>query len=335
MRSKYFSALLLATICVTVGCSHFRGPLSPQSIAAMKVYESPELLNAEPQIQRGERRKVIDGIGWVVGIPSKLVLWNRRVENHNVGVETEAAVAEYLQVNDLDTVRVRLNQYRPGEDWSRLARNKSVGAGWRYTFGALSVLGETVIPGRIFGGDHYNPFTNTIHIYSDIPAIALHEAGHAKDFARREWKGTYAFAYMLPVVPLYHESVASRDVVAYLEAIGTTEQRAAASRILYPAYGTYVGSAAGSFIPGYGSPLYYVGVVGGHIAGRREASLIEHSATLPSQRDRTATYTPLPSNSAGDLATELVGYATSSSKMSNATLRSASDEDGADDIVNR
>ncbi len=333
MRSKRLFTLVLVTVCITVGCSHFRGPLSPQSIAAVKVYESPELRDAEPQIQRGERRKVIDGIGWVVGIPSKLVLWNRRVDNHNVGVESEAAVAEYLQINDLDTVRVRLNQYHPGEDWSRLVRNKSVGAGWRYTFGTLSVLGETVFPGRIFGGDHFNPYTNTIHIYSDIPAIALHEAAHAKDFARREWKGTYAFAYMLPVVPLYHESVASSDVVAYLEAIGTTEQRAAASRILYPAYGTYVGSAAGSVIPGYGGPLYYVGVLGGHIAGRREASLIEHSAALPSHRDRTPTYTPLPSNSAAEFATELVGYsnpsATSASKTSNALLNSASDEDDA------
>ncbi|MDX1930879.1 MAG: hypothetical protein SFV81_30420, partial [Pirellulaceae bacterium] len=70
------------------------------------------MCDQEPQIQRGERRKVIDAIGWVVGIPGKILLWNRRVENHNIGPETEAAIAEYLQVNNLDTVRVRLNQYR-------------------------------------------------------------------------------------------------------------------------------------------------------------------------------------------------------------------------------
>ena len=297
MRSNSILFGLLLAASMLTGCSAMRGPLTPRSIAAMNVYESAELQDGTPQIQRGERRKVIDAIGWVVGIPSKLVLWNRRVENHNIGVDTEIAISEYLQVNDLDTVRVRLNQYRPGEDWSRLVRNKSVGAGWRYTFGAISVLGETVIPGRIFGGDHYNPYTNTIHLYSDIPAIALHEAGHAKDFARREWKGTYAAVYMLPIVPLYHESVASRDVIAYLESIGTTEQQAAASRILYPAYGTYVGSAFGSVLPSYSSPLYYVGVVGGHIAGRVEAKQIEHSAILPNARDRVPTYTPLPSDS--------------------------------------
>ena len=39
----------------------------------------------------------------------------------------------------------------------------------------------TIFPGRVFGGDRYNPFTNTINLYSDHPSIALHEAAHAKD----------------------------------------------------------------------------------------------------------------------------------------------------------
>jgi hypothetical protein len=298
MKSVVPTVCLIVAASISVGCSCCHSPLHPQSITAMQVYESPQLCDSQPQIQRGERRKVIDAVGWVVGIPGKLLLWNRRVDNHNIGPETEAAMVEYLQVNGLDTVRVRLNQYRPGEDWRRLVRNKSVGAGWRYTFGAVSVLGETVIPGRIFGGDHFNPYTNTIHLYSDIPTIALHEGGHAKDFARRKWKGTYAAIYTLPIVPLYHESIASRDVVAYLEAIGTTEQRAAASRILYPAYGTYVGSAAGTFAPNYASPIYYVGLIGGHIAGRVEARQIEMSAMLPGRPDHVPMYTPLPGDPA-------------------------------------
>lgn len=182
---------IAACLLLASGCR----PLAPQAIDATRIYDSPQLLDEQPQIQRGEPRKIIDGFGWVWGIPSKLLLWNRCVENHNITMETEAAIAGYLYDNDLPTVRVRLNQYRPGEDWSRLVRNKSVGAGWRYTVGALSVLGETIVPGRLFGGDHYNPFTNTVHIYSDVPAIALHEGGRAKDFARRKWKGTYGVVY--------------------------------------------------------------------------------------------------------------------------------------------
>ena len=264
---KRSCCLLFFWLLFPLGCQ----PLGPQAIDATRVYDSPLLLDREPQIQRGEPRKVIDAVGWVWGIPNKLLLWNRRVENHAISVDTEAAVANYLYANELSTVRVRLNQYRPGEDWRRLVRNKSVGAGWRYTFGTMSVLGETVIPGRIFGGDHFNPFTNTVHIYSDIPAIALHEGAHAKDFARRRWKGTYAAIYLLPVVPLVHESIASRDVVAYLEAHGSRAEQAAAQRILTPAYGTYVGSAGGYGLPRYSFPLYYGSVLAGHAWGRYQA----------------------------------------------------------------
>ncbi len=267
--SRFLSTIfVVCAISITAGCH----PLAPKAIDATRVFDSPLLLDSEPQIQRGEPRKVIDAFGWVWGIPSKLLLWNRRVENHNISLDTEAAIAKYLYENNLDTVRIRLNQYRPGEDWSRLARNKSVGAAWRYTFGTVSVLGETIFPGRLFGGDHYNPFTNTVHVYSDVPAIALHEGGHAKDFARRKWKGTYAAVYVLPVVPLYHESIASRDVVAYLEKHGSSEQQAAARRILYPAYATYVGNAAGYGLPSYSFPLYYGAVAAGHLWGRYEAN---------------------------------------------------------------
>ena len=222
-RNCLFPLLLLAMGLVGgVGCA----PLAPRSIPEQRYYQSSRLPTDQPQIQRGRPRPVIDTVGWVIGIPNKILLWDRRVDNHSISYETELSIAEYVERNNLSTVRVRLNQYRPGEDWGRLVRNDSVGAPWRFTFGALSVLGETLLPGRIFGGDHYNPYTDTIHIYSDIPAVALHEGGHAKDFARRKWKGTYAFAYALPLVPLYHESKAAADVIAHLETHGTPQQQA-------------------------------------------------------------------------------------------------------------
>ncbi len=272
--------LLLAALCFSadLGCANH--PLTPRKIPLADIDVAPQVIDSSPQIQRGKPRPVIDSIGWVVGIPSKLLLWDRRVDNHRIGVDTELALAEYLAENELHGVRVRLNQYRPGEDWVRLVRNKTVGPGWRYSLGTLSVLGETVFPGRIFGGDHYNPFTNTIHIYSDIPAIALHEGAHAKDFARRQWKGTYGAAYLLPVVPLYHESVASRDVVDYLETHGTPQQQAAAQRILIPAYSTYVGNAGGYALPNYGMPLFYGSVLAGHVWGYHESRQILQRAEV-------------------------------------------------------
>jgi hypothetical protein len=233
-------------------------------------YSSPGLaeLSGE-QIERGKPRPVLDTAGWIFGIPSKIILWNSRVDNHNISPETEGAISEYLAANELWDVKVRLNQYAPLDEWRRLTRNDAVAWPWRYTLGTLAVAGDAIFPGRLWGGSHYNPFTNSLHLYSDLPAEALHEGGHAKDFARRKWKGTYAAVYaIVPGAPLWHEAVATNDALSYLRERGTREEQQAAYELLYPAYGTYAGGAAGDLLVAPSGALYFAGVVGGHVAGR-------------------------------------------------------------------
>ena len=267
----FCTALLLISGCVT----------SPYRYGAHSGYYTSEQLAAitQTQIERGRPRPVLDGIGWLIGVPDKILLWNRRIENHDISPETEQAIADYLARNDLTTVKVRLNQYAPREDWKRLVANKSVGWGWRYSAGTVSWLGETLFPGRLIGGDHYNPFTNTLHIYSDLPAVAIHEGGHAKDFARRRYKGTYAVLYLLPVAPLWYEAIATNDAISYLKAEGTLEDQQTANNVLYPAYGTYFGNALSTFAPGLGTPLYFAGVLGGHAVGRYQSHRLQESQT--------------------------------------------------------
>ena len=280
--------LLLAGACLLLAsCRACERCLAPRSIAG-SVRADPDLvaLTREAPIERGKPRKVIDGVGWVFGIPSKIVLWDRRVDNHRIGRETEDAIRDYLDGQGLDHVKVRLNQYAPLADWRRLRRNRTVGWPLRYTIGTLSVASEAVFPGRVFGGDHYNPWTNTIHLYSDVPAIALHEGGHARDFSRRDWPGLYAVAFGLPITELYPEAIATGEALAWLEgerrvAAGRSDDErdgaaaageaplAEARRILYPAYGTYVGGAAGQFVGlSVGLPVYAGAVVAGHATGR-------------------------------------------------------------------
>jgi energy-converting hydrogenase Eha subunit F len=277
--ARWLSFLLM--IVAVGGCT----VLSPQAMKVDQLLLSEELKDGNPQIQRGTPRKVIDTVGWVVGIPGKILLWNRRIDNHRISDRTATLVEQYLIDNRLETTRVRLNQYAPRDDWRRLVRNKRVGAPWRYTFGAIATLGETVFPGRIFGGDHYNAYTDTIHLYSDVPAIGLHEGGHAKDFARRKWKGTYAAVYALPIIPLYHERIATRDALAYADYAATPIEQREAINVLYPAYGTYFGSAFGTLIPSASTPIYYGSVLAGHVAGRFESNAIsiENGMSDPSQ----------------------------------------------------
>jgi len=124
---------------------------------------------------------------------------------------------------------------------------------------------DTLLINRFFGFDYYNPFTHTVHLYSDVPSIALHELGHAKDFAERRHRGSYAALRLIPFADLYQEYQATEDAFEYIRAEHQTEREMEAFKILYPAYGTYLGSYL--FVTG-GS---VAGAIGGHIYGRIEA----------------------------------------------------------------
>jgi hypothetical protein len=265
-------------ICVAVMVCLLAGGcrlLQPEPIAVVRNnLQAPIMKPGDAMLEVGKPRPIIDAIGWCVGIPSKVLLWNRKVENHSISQETQDQLAEYMASNGLEQVKVRVNQYRPGDDWRRLTRNTSIAWPWRYTFGAVATLGETLLPGRIFGGDHYNPYTATIHLYTDVPSLALHEAAHAKDFSNRRYPGTYGALYVIPLVSLWHERVATNDVLSYVEERRDANMRREAYRILYPAYGTYGGDALGYVVPKYYYPLYFGGVLVGHSAGRWKASQV-------------------------------------------------------------
>jgi hypothetical protein len=219
------------------------------------------------------------------------------VDNHDVGPEVEQSLEEYLRANGLCNTKVRLNQYAPGGEWQRLARNREMPGFWRYTFGAIAVSFYTIFPERLLagfpiigGGDHYNPYTNTMSIYSGSRPIVLHEAGHARDFANqanRHWKGFYAGLRGIPLVglpvALWQEAVASNDALSWELATGDSRRSKAAYRTLYPAYGTYLGgtaqTAASFFTEGW--ILYaiqYGVVVVGHVAGQTRALFVRERA---------------------------------------------------------
>jgi hypothetical protein len=273
---RFQSAIVLGILIAPgmTGCvssSYQYGVLRPQRGA----------VPTSPQVESGRPNALIDGVGWVVGIPGKILLWDRRVDSHHISPGTEQAISEYLVKNDLGQTKVRLNQYDPLGEWRRLTENKQVGAGWRYTLGSLTTLGYTILPGRVFGGDHYNPFTNTINVYSDHPAIALHEGGHAKDIRSRELPGTYSAAYMLPFVALWHEEKATSDVLSYLNAEDRHEEMREAYKILYPAYGTHVAGQFNNFIPPpFDLAVTAVCVIPGHVAGRIKATQVQGRETL-------------------------------------------------------
>ena len=241
--------------------------LAPIAIPPSEPFIAEALLDdSDPQFELGKPQPFVDGLGWVVGIPGKLLLWDRRIDQHKISESTVLTLADYLEDSNLPHVKVRVNQYAPLKDWGRLKKNRTVAWPYRYTMGLVSLAGETLLPGRIFGGDHFNPYTQTVHLYSDVPSIALHEGAHAKDFTRRKYQGTYAALY--GILPIWHETIASEDAMAYIKHTGDQALQREANRILYPAYGTYVGSAVSPLFPAASTPIYYGSVLAGHINGR-------------------------------------------------------------------
>jgi len=224
----------------------------------------------EQQVIVGKPHRLIDASDWIWpgSLLGKLVLWNKDVDSHEVSPEVIIALEQYLEDNDLNDVQVLVNAYRPGVQWSRLFNNQEMHPFWRYTFGLVSATFYTILPGRFFGGDSYNPYTNTISLYSNNPAIALHEAGHAKDVNRRKAKGVYSAIYSLPFIPLYHEAQASNDALSYLRDKCQTTDQKEAYKILHPAYGTYLGGAVAGRIAS-------VGAIPGHISGRLSAKNVK------------------------------------------------------------
>jgi hypothetical protein len=215
-------------------------------------------------VEYGTKRPIIDGVGWVVGIPRKVLLWDQRADNHAVSEETVGEVAGYLHERGVKDVKVRVNQYAPLQEWKRLTQNKNVGAGWRYTLGTLSCLEYTLLPGRIFGGDNYNPYTNSVYLYSDMPAMGLAESAYAKDVQNRKYPGTYAAVQSLPLVSMYHETLATGEVMEYVAIRGSAEEQEKIRRDLYARYGMELGGEFGRVLPD-GSTLFpIVGAIGGH-----------------------------------------------------------------------
>lgn len=275
-----FTARLAALTCVAAmlsGCATL--PYSPGTGRIEEdAAKSPRM---SQQFLYGRPHKLLDAADWYwpESLLGKLLLWNKNIDSHQISPETVDAMQTYMTENDLRNVQVIVNGYYPGNQWKRLFKNKTVGGGWRFTFGVASVVGYTILPGRFFGGDAYNPFTNTVYLYSNEPAIALHEAGHSKDFGRRKLKGTHAALYQLPLASLYYEAKATGDAIGYLRC-RDTEAEKDAYELLYPAWSTYIGGNVGRFDE---NPLWNLGVIPGHILGRIKSATTDPCEELLSQ----------------------------------------------------
>ena len=237
-------------------------------------------------ISRGNPRPFIDALGNVISGMNKLIFLNVRFENHKVDPELERSVAAFVEEHELYDVQVRLNEYAPLGELGRLFTNGRVNFFLRMFFGLPLWLAYTINVGRVFGGDHYNPYSNTANIYSGHEAIALHELGHALDFKRCPFPGLYSLIRYIPGVALYQEYMASLYAIEFMQRTGDQAAELRAFRLLFPAYSTYIFGALFDFFPSALVkallwPIIALGHLIGNIVADRRSDAMKANTSLP------------------------------------------------------
>ena len=224
------------------------------------------------EIDYGQPHKVLDKIAWVVGTPARILTLNKKTNNHDISPETVETLKTYLEENDITDVYVAVNDYDPKGQWKRLRENDRMAPFWKYSMGTATWLGYTIFPNRVFGGDRYNPYTNSLNLSSDVPALVLSEAAYAKDIHSRRHPGAYAaFVNDLPVLTLFRHARATSDVLGYARTKGDWKTEEQGYHVLYPQMGEATVGTAGPLVPTIGPFLGLGGAVAGHVAGRTVA----------------------------------------------------------------
>ena len=243
--------LIIRTIfCLTL-LAHFVGLSGCSTFNAYQRVDHPVAGNSfgQVQVQRGQPRPVIDMAGRVLALPNRIALGDPRVDNHRVSPQTEMEITNYLEQNGLNNVLLRSNQYAPLSEYKRMVTNKKIRPIWKATFGNYNLLKYTLLPGRLLGGDWYNPYSDSLHVYSDAPVVAISRAAYAQDIASRVNPGAYAAIKDVPIAGLGHETTATKLTLRHYEN-QSPEQYQAARDLLYPSLGASYGSQFASFVPG-------------------------------------------------------------------------------------
>ncbi|HTU24405.1 MAG TPA: hypothetical protein VMF30_03335 [Pirellulales bacterium] len=287
MPTKLYSriALWLGLVCLltAAGCAA-AGPYQYGRFHS-DLAKTPSAEETGPTVEFGKPVKVLDCLASAVSFPEKIMGFNHRIGNHAVSLDTVAKLRAYLGANDMADVAVYVNCYDPLAQWRRLQENKRVGAGWRYTLGTLTVVSYTLLPSRVLGGDYYNPYTNTLNIDSDVPAIAILEGAMAKIVHARKFPGTYATLAELPGFSLARRSMALGDVLGYVRERHDWETERQAYHVLYSQIGAETAITASVVSPAWwAAPVFGAGgaavgqVTGRLLAARRAAEIEAESA---------------------------------------------------------
>ncbi len=223
----------------------------PDNEIEKRLKNDPQLEEKLHQIlvTRGKKNKIVDTLRGFFTWSQKLLYWNRTVGSGELHEDAEIATKLALVDGDSASTHISINEYNPKIIWQRTFQNDKTSILTKLTFGTIYALVYTVIPGRLlYGfGDQYNPFADTVILYSDNLDLALHEAGHAVDFSEKQKKhlgpGLYTLARVFFPIMLYQEAVATGKAFKFTAEHGASEDLKSSYALLFPAFGTYLAAS--------------------------------------------------------------------------------------------
>lgn len=179
------------------------------------------------------------GVGWLVSLPRRLMLFDYDVSNGLDAQRTKAVISMLEKDKTIDDLYVRINHNEVWEDLGRLFSDPQVTH--RNNFLARSTLGiSATFTGEMFAeisrGDYYNSMTKTMVLYSNVEGVSAHELGHYDDFMRFDSDWGYTLGRVVPPVMLYQEWKASINSLDHL----SKEDQNHLPRYLLPAFITYL-----------------------------------------------------------------------------------------------
>lgn len=159
---------------------------------------------------------------------------------------------EYLVLNELNDVKIDVRRYDPATQWRRLRENEHIHPVWKYTGGVMSHLSYTLLPGRVFRADSFNPYTNTLSLNSSDPSMALYTAAEAKIIYNRRYPGAYLAACRFPILGISKSVHVASDVLSYVRHRQDWELERELTPQIYSNFGSDLVSEAIPFLPGSG-----------------------------------------------------------------------------------
>jgi len=185
--------------------------------------------------------------------------------------EAQKAVKAYLETSDLESAVVRMGHSRVGEDLKRLFFDKNVRKSRSFIGRLLFGLPRTLLGSlatKLLRLDDYNPFTNTVHIYSNVQALARKQLARAKFFQDKKMPTLHALAGYVPHLNIHQDYKVGRIA----REAAPENERSQTGRYLVPDYALGLGAlaSAGLLAAGLTSAgllAIPVAVAAGHILG--------------------------------------------------------------------